>query len=107
MPGNGAVWSPVDDHSATLTLTDHGLTVSCLMTFNENDELVQCEAQRANDATHPDTTQPWVCRLFDYQEKQELLVPTQGGAAWVVNGEEKPYARFILRDIEFDQPVAY
>ena len=104
LPGGPAVWSPVDDHSATLTLTDHGLTVSCLMSFNENDELVRCEAQRQSDETHAQT---WVCRLFDYRERQGVLVPTQGGAAWVIGGEEKPYARFILRDIEFDQPVAY
>ncbi|MBC8152603.1 MAG: hypothetical protein H7Z72_06805 [Bacteroidetes bacterium] len=35
LPGGRAVWSPVDNHSATLTLTDHGQTVSCLMSFNE------------------------------------------------------------------------
>jgi hypothetical protein len=107
LPGNGAVWSRVDDHSATLTLTDHGLTVSCLMSFNENDELVRCEAQRANDAAHPETTETWVCRLFDYRDWHGLRVPTQGGAAWVIAGEEKPYARFILRDIEFSKPMAY
>lgn len=107
LPGGRVVWSPVDDHSATLTLTDHGLTVSCLMCFNEQNELVQCQAQRCNDATHPNTTQTWVCRLSDYRDWHGLRIPTQGGAAWMVDGKEKPYARFILRDIEFDQPVAY
>ncbi|MBC8155627.1 MAG: hypothetical protein H7Z72_22290 [Bacteroidetes bacterium] len=104
LPGGRVVWSPVDDHSAMLTLTDHGLTVSCLMSFNENDELVRCQAQRQSDATH---FQAWVCRLFDYREIHGLLVPTQGGAAYVIDGEEKPYARFVLRDIAYDQPYAY
>ncbi|MBO0930299.1 DUF6544 family protein [Fibrella aquatilis] len=104
LPGGPAVWSPVDDQSATLTLTDHSQTVSCLMSFNKNDELVRCEAQRQSDETH---VQTWVCRLFDYREKQGVLVPTQGGAAWVVGGVEKPYARFVLRDIAYDQPYAY
>ena len=104
LPGGCVVWSPVDDHSATLTLTDHGLTVSCLMNFNENDELVRCEAQRQSDDTH---FQTWVCRLSDYHERHGMLVPTQAEAAYLIDGEEKPYARFILRDIEFDQPVAY
>ena len=104
LPGGPAVWSPVDDHSATLTLTDHGLTVSCLMSFNEDDELVQCQAQRQSDETH---FQTWVCRLFNYRERHGVLVPTQAEAAYLVDGEEKPYARFILRDIKFDEPVAY
>jgi hypothetical protein len=104
LPGGSVVWSPIDDHSATLTLTDHGLTVSCLMTFNEQDELVRCQAQRSTDGTHFET---WVCHLSDYRDWHGLLVPTQGGAAWFIDGEEKPYARFILRDIAYDQPYAY
>ena len=104
LPGGRVSWSPVDDHSATLTLTDAGLTVSCLMSFNEQDELVRCQAQRHSDATHIET---WVCRLSDYRDWHGLLVPTQGGAAWIMAGEEKPYARFILRDIAYDQPYAY
>jgi hypothetical protein len=104
LPGGRAVWSPVDDHSATLTLTDKGLTVSCLMLFNDQDELVRCQAQRSTDATH---TQPWVCYLSDYRDWHGLRVPTQGGAAWVIDGEEKQYASFMLRDIEYDKPQVY
>ncbi len=107
LPGGRVAWSPVDDHSATVTLTDHGLTVSCLMAFNEQDELVRCQAQRCNDATNLETTQTWVCHLHDYRDWHGLRLPTQAGAAWVVDGEEKPYARFILRDISYDQPYAY
>lgn len=104
LPGGWVTWSPVDDHSATLTVTDQGLTVSCLMSFNENDELVRCQAQRYRDETHLAT---WVCRLSDYRDWHGLRVPTQGGAAWVIDGEEKPYARFVLRDIAYDKPYAY
>ena len=104
LPGGRVRWSPVDDYSATLTLTDQGLTVSCLMIFNEQDELVRCQAQRYLDATHIET---WVCRLSDYRDWHGLLVPTQGEAAWVTDGEEKPYARFTLRDIAYGQPFAY
>ncbi len=107
LPNDRVVWSPVDNYSATLTLTDHGQTVSCLMSFNEQDELVQCKAQRCNDPKHPETMQTWVCRLFDYREMHGLRIPTQGGAAWVIDGDEKPYARFVLRDIAFDQPKVF
>ncbi len=104
LPGGPINWSPVDDHSARLTLTDHGQTVSCLIDFNEQNELVRCQAQRYSDETHIGS---WVCHLSDYRHWHGLRVPTQGGAAWLIAGEEKPYARFTLRDIEYDQSYAY
>ncbi|GAB3643641.1 hypothetical protein GCM10027423_42780 [Spirosoma arcticum] len=104
LPGGRVIWSPVDDYSATLTLTDHGQTVSCLMSFNERGELVRCQAQRYRDVTHIET---WVGHLSNYQDRHGLRVPTRIEAAWVIKGEEKPYARFVLRDIEYDQPYAY
>lgn len=107
LPGGRVAWSPVNDHSATATLTNNGLAVSCLMSFNEQNELVRCQAQRCNDATNLETKETWVCRLFDYRDWHGLRVPTQGGAAWVIEGEEKQYAQFVLRDIEYDKPYAY
>lgn len=104
LPGGPAIWSPIDDHSATLTLTDHGLTVSCQMYFNEQGEIVRYQAQRYSDETH---IQTWTGYLSVYQDKHGLLIPTRASSAWVIDGVEQPYARFILRDIEYDQPSPY
>ena len=104
LPGGQAVWSPVDEDSATLTLTDHGQTVACLMTFNGQGEIVRYQAQRYSDETHIGT---WIGYLSDYREMHGLRVPTHASAAWVIEGEEKPYARFTLRDIEYDHPHSY
>lgn len=104
LPGGRVIWSLVDDHSATLTLTDYGQTVSCLMSFNEQNELVRCQAQRYRDETHIET---WVGHYSDYQDRHGLRVPTRIEAAWVIEGVEKPYARFVLRDIEYEQPYSY
>lgn len=104
LPGGRVVWSPVNDYSATLTLTDHGQTVSCLMSFNEQNELVRCQAQRYSDETQIET---WIGHLSDYQDRHGLRVPTRIEAAWLMESEEKPYARFTLRDIAYDKPYAY
>ena len=74
------------------------------MSFNERGELVRSQAQRYSDETRART---WMGHLLDYQGRHSLRLSTCIEATWVVDGEEKPYARFILRDIEFDQPVAY
>lgn len=104
LPGGLVVWSPIDDNSATLTLTDHGLTVSCQMYFDEKGELVRVQAQRYSDETHLST---WVGHLSDYRQMHGLRVPTRIEAAWVIDGVEQPYARFTVREIEYDQPHPY
>jgi len=104
LPGGPAVWSPIDDNSATLTLTDHGLTVSCQMHFNEKDEIVRYQAQRYSDETH---RIPWTGQVSDYRETDGIRIPFHASAAWVIDGVEQPYARFTLREIEFDQPHPY
>ncbi len=104
LPGGPAVWSPVDDNSAMLTLTDKGLTVSCLMLFNDQDELVRCQAQRYRDETHIAT---WVGHFSDYRDWHGLRIPTHAEVAWIIEGEEKQYAHFTLRDIEYNKLVAY
>ncbi len=104
LPGGRAAWSPVDNDSATLTLTDHNQTVVCQMNFNEQGEIVSYQAQRYSDETHIET---WTGHMSAYHQIHGLRVPTQASAAWVIEGEEKPYARFILREIEYDKPYAY
>lgn len=61
-----AVWSPVDDNSATLTLTDHGLTVSYQLYFDEQGEIRRYQAQRYSDETHLET---WTGTLSDCRER--------------------------------------
>ncbi len=104
LPGGQAVWSPIDHDSATLTLTDRGLTVSCRMHFNEKGEITRYEAQRYASETE---MKPWAGQMSDYREVHGIRIPFQASAAWVIDGVEKPYARFTLRDIAYDQPRSY
>lgn len=104
LPGGPAVWSPIDNDSATLTLSDHGLTVSCIMHFNEQGEMVRYQAQRYSDMTN---RLPWTGQLADYREINGVKIPFQATAAWVIDGVEQPYARFTVREIEYNQPRVY
>ncbi len=104
LPGRQVRWTPLDDHSARLTLNAHGVQVACRVYFDEQDEIVRFETQRYQDATH---LAPWVCRLADYGERHGLRVPLWAEAAWVMNGQEQPYARFTVRELDYDQPRQY
>lgn len=104
LPGGPVVWSPIDDNSASLTLTDHGLTISCQMYFDKKGEIVRYQAQRYIDTTH---RLSWTGQLSDYREVDGIRIPFHASAAWVIDGVEQPYARFTVREVEYDQPHPY
>lgn len=104
LPSKRISWLPLDDHSATLRLTDHGLMVAYVVHFNADDEIERCETHRYRDATHVDG---WITRCSAYREWHGVRIPTQAEVAWVIEGVEHPYARFRVREIEYDQPLAY
>ena len=88
----------MDDHSARLSFAHRGQSVACLMRFNLLDEIAECVALRYLDAT---TQQPWICRYTQYRRRHGVLVPTVGEAAWVIDGQRQPYARFVVRELEY------
>jgi len=104
LPGAGIAWTAVDEHSARLTFTQNGQLVTLLMRFNERDEIEACEAPRYFDDT---TQRPWVCRYAQYRRWHGVLIPTVGEAAWVVDGQEQSYARFEVRELEYEPLQAF
>ena len=99
LPGAGIAWEAVDEHSARLTFTQGGQSVTCLMHFNERDEIAECESPRYFGET---TRRPWVCRYAQYRRWHGVLIPTVGEAAWVVDGQEQSYAQFTVRQLEYE-----
>jgi hypothetical protein len=99
LPGERIAWTAIDDHSARLTLTHQGHSVSCLARFNEQNELMECEARRNMDET---TQRPWLARFEQYRRWHGVLVPTVGEASWIIDGQRQPYARFVVRELEYE-----
>ena len=100
LPSKYIAWTAIDDHSARLTLTHQGYSVSCLARFNERNEMVECEALRQMDEA---TQRPWLARFEQYRRWHRLLIPTVGEASWIIDGQRQPYARFVVRELEYDR----
>ncbi|WP_310394205.1 DUF6544 family protein [Hymenobacter sp.] len=99
LPGHHLAWTAINDHSARLTLTHRGRSVSCLARFNERGEMAECEAPRQMDAA---TQWPWLARFEQYRRWHGVLIPTVGEASWVVNGQRQSYARFVVRELDYE-----
>ena len=102
LPSAHLHWTAQDDHAARLTLAHAGQTVSCLVRFNERDEIEQSETQRYQTET---TRMPWVCRYGAYQERHGVRIPTSAEASWLVARQRLPYAQFMVQDLDYS-PLA-
>ena len=100
LPSEYLAWAAIDDHSARLTLTHHGYSVSCVARFNERDEIAECEALRQIDET---TQRPWLCRFEQYRRWHGVRIPTVGEASYLSDGQRQPYARFVVQELTYDQ----
>lgn len=104
LPSQRIAWTAVDDQSARLTLTHAGQTVTCLVRFNEQNEIATCEALRYFSDTE---LLPWEGHFSQYRRQQGMLVPCAGEASWVVNGQRQPYAQFFVQELDYEALQAF
>ncbi|MBC7388096.1 MAG: hypothetical protein H7329_02690 [Opitutaceae bacterium] len=49
----------------------------------------------------------WVIKLADYKEVNEILIPTSFDVLWRLEKGDFSYARFNLKNIEYNNPKAF
>lgn len=86
LPQAGVVWTPIDEHSALATLTDHGISVSLEFRFNAIGEVtgVYSEGRFGNFGGEYRRT-PWQGRFEDYQVQAGMRIPSYGEVGWYDN----------------------
>jgi hypothetical protein len=104
LPGESMKWSAINDHTAKVTFHHLHLSLSLVVTFDEADEIVQMEAQRYMDE---DNLETWVTRMSDYKELNGILVPTSAEALWRLKSGDFSYAKFNVKNIEYDVAEKY
>jgi len=112
LPSQGAHWEAVDDSAAHVTLTDasaSGATVSARMLFRFNDdnviESVYAE-ERGAEIDGKMVPTPWEGRWWSYEQRDGMLVPTEGEVAWLFPEHYKPYWRGRVEEIRYDFAAA-
>ena len=83
LPQSGVVWNPIDDRSATATLTDSGITVSLEFRFNDADEVVAIYSSGRFGRFAGEYKQvPWEGHFRDYQIREGMRIPMYGEVGW-------------------------
>ena len=95
-------WEAVDDRFARATLAGGGPPVTMLAEF-ENARLVGLSAERNRDTGRGGLVLTrWIGKCGEYREFGGFRIPASVEVGWEIDGREFWYARFRVREIEYN-----
>jgi hypothetical protein len=103
LPSQGVHWQAIDDRRARFTFYDGDISITCLVIFNA-DHLIETlrVENRAAISGKVTVMMPWEARLSGYQYRHGMLLPFKGEAAWIKQGQRRPYWRGTITRINFE-----
>jgi len=104
LPNENLKWIPINSESAELNYVYNGISLSCLVFINDKGEITGFEARRYMNET---TLEKWTPRCSDYKEVDGIKVPTKFEAIWSLESGDYSYAKFNVKEIEFNKPEKY
>lgn len=98
-------FTPVDDGSVQVTLTDHGKSVTGTMVIDAEGKLTNFIGERFRDDKNGYGT--WTTPMTAYGEHQGLKLPVSGKGVWLLPEGDLEYIDVTATEIEFDVPEPY
>lgn len=108
LPDDHLVWENVDSDSAKATIQDHGLRGSAIFHFNKKGEITHMVTEdRFRSVNNEYRKERWTTYYRRYREVDNVKIPIELEAVWNLDSGNFSYARFIITDIEFNNPTRY
>ncbi len=104
LPSEKLNWTSIDSSSAKLSFKYNGLALYFIITFNEKGEISQMVTKRYMDEKRLET---WVIKAIKYEEKNEIIIPTEAEVFWRLKEGDFSYAKFKVQTIEYDKPIKF
>ena len=103
LPSQGVEWVAVDGTSATARIVEGSVTLTLLFHFNDAGliDSVRAEA-RGGMVGKKMLMRPWECGLSDYQQRDGMLIPMAGEAAWIETEGRKTYFRGNVKTLSYE-----
>jgi hypothetical protein len=97
-------WESIDELTVRAKFTNKHITISALLSFNEKGELTNFTSDDRYYSLDGKTylSYPWSTPVRDYQEIDGRKVPAYGEAVWLLPERAYCYARFDLKEIEYN-----
>lgn len=103
LPSQGVHWQAVDHRHASATLADGATSVSLVFAFGADGLIEAIDAQaRSRTVDGRSEMTPWQVRVWNYAERDGMLIPLEGEVAWRLPQGPYPYWRGRLESISFE-----
>ncbi len=103
--GDNITWQGVDGHSADVTFTDCGKSVSARLLFDDVGRLTNFIAQRYRENKGQYSLDTWTTPMTKYGMLGGLNLPIRGQAVWKLPSGDLPYADLELTEITYNGPI--
>ncbi len=104
LPSERNHWSEIDANSAKLSFNYRDISFVYIVTFNEIGEITEMETERFSGE---EKREKWLCKMADYREISDVIIPMKAEAIWKLEKGEVGYARFNVKKIEYDTPEKF
>lgn len=104
LPGRNLQWTPIDSLKAKLTFNYKDLSLVYHVKINDRGEIIEMETKRYMDEKRLET---WICKMVDYKTINGIMIPTRAEVFWRLQEGDFSYAKFNVKNIEYDIPERY
>ncbi len=104
LPSEKLQWTAIDDSSAKLSFNYNGLSLFYIVTFNDAGEIVQMETKRYMDEKRLET---WIIKPGKYESKNGVIIPVEAEVFWRLKEGDFSYAKFNVKEIEYNRPEIF
>lgn len=98
--GDNITFTPVDDGSAQVTLTDQGKSVTATLYIDAEGKMTDFVAERYFEAG--DAYYPWSTPIFAYGEFNGLRLPSRGQGVWKLPDGDFAYIDLVIPELEYN-----
>jgi hypothetical protein len=100
-------WEAVDSLSAKATLTDNGVTVSGIFTFNQQGDMAAFTADRYYGTADNAVKEKWVVETEGWKDFNGIRIPYKSKVTWKLKAGDFNWAKMELTDLEFNKTGLY
>lgn len=100
--GDNISWESLDDHSALVTLSDHGKDVSGILYFGTEGRVTNFTTQRYREVDGDFSLDPWSTPIDRYGTLAGLNLPVTGKAVWNLPAGDLDYVELEITELVYN-----